>query len=43
MVYDYTVEPHERDPFVELADEALAQFSMAAIPGAWIVDTFPFR
>ncbi|KAI1179236.1 cytochrome protein [Nemania sp. FL0916] len=41
MVYGYTVEPHKTDPLVTLADEALAQFSAATVPGAWLVDLIP--
>lgn len=41
--YGYNVEPEEADPLVDLADEALAQFSTAAQPGRWMVDILPFR
>ncbi|KAF2103859.1 cytochrome P450 [Rhizodiscina lignyota] len=40
--YDYTIEPHSRDPLVDLADAALAQFSSAVTAGAWMVDMMPF-
>jgi hypothetical protein len=39
--YGYTVEPHKADPLVDVADKALAQFSAATVPGAWMVDTIP--
>ena len=42
MVYDYTIEPYNRDPFVDLADGGIEQFSLASVPGAWIVDIMPF-
>jgi hypothetical protein len=43
MVYDYTIEPHKRDPFVDLADGGIEQFSLATVPGAWLVDIMSFR
>ncbi|KER00066.1 hypothetical protein AUEXF2481DRAFT_31 [Aureobasidium subglaciale EXF-2481] len=42
VVYDYTIEPFEKDPLVDLVDEAMEQFSEATIPGRWMVDIFPF-
>jgi cytochrome P450 len=42
VVYDYTVEPFEKDPLVDLVDEAMEQFSEATLPGRWMVDIFPF-
>lgn len=39
MAYGYTIEPHNRDPLVDIADEAILQFSAATVPGAWLVDT----
>ncbi|KAI7776161.1 hypothetical protein LA080_005783 [Diaporthe eres] len=41
MAYGYTIEPHKRDPLVDVADAALLQFSAATVPGAWLVDTIP--
>ncbi|RYP09137.1 hypothetical protein DL765_008562 [Monosporascus sp. GIB2] len=41
MAYGYTIEPHEEDPLVSIADRALSQFSAAFVPGAWLVDTIP--
>ena len=43
IAYGYNIEPRKNDPLVDLADEALVQFSIAASPGAWLVDTMPFR
>lgn len=42
IAYGYTIESHKADPLVDLADEALVQFSLAGQPGAWLVDIFPF-
>ncbi|KAB8223737.1 cytochrome P450 [Aspergillus novoparasiticus] len=41
ITYGYTVEPHERDPLVDLADDAVRKFSLAMVPGAWLVDSIP--
>ncbi|KAL3490239.1 cytochrome P450 [Aspergillus germanicus] len=41
IAYGYNIDPHGRDPLVALANEALENFSAAATPGAWIVDTIP--
>ena len=41
--HGYTIEPKGADPLVDLADEALVQFSLAAAPGAWLVDVLPIR
>ena len=43
IAYGYTIEPHKPDPLVDLADEALIQFSLATSTGAWMVDVMPFR
>jgi hypothetical protein len=41
VTYGYTIEPHKEDPLVNLIEEAVMQFSLAAAPGAWLVDTIP--
>lgn len=41
MAYGYSVDPNKPDPLVGIADKTLAQFSVAAIPGAWLVDSIP--
>ena len=44
MSHGYAIERSyrgARDPLVDLADEALLQFSLAAAPGAWLVDVLP--
>ena len=42
LTYGYEVEG-VNDPFIVLANEAMAMFSVVTAPGAWIVDTLPFR
>jgi hypothetical protein len=42
LAYGYTTLEHD-DPFVQQAEIALAQFSVAAMPGAFLVDTIPWR
>ncbi|TDL20083.1 cytochrome P450 [Rickenella mellea] len=39
--YGYTIDPNGNDPLVDLADDALSQLSLAATPGAWLVDLLP--
>ncbi|KAE8401933.1 cytochrome P450 [Aspergillus pseudonomiae] len=41
ITYGYTVEPHARDPLVDLADDAVGKFSLAMVPGTWLVDSIP--
>ncbi|KAL2008457.1 hypothetical protein VTN00DRAFT_6651 [Thermoascus crustaceus] len=41
ITYGYTIEPHKKDPLVDIAEQALEQFSVAATPGAFLVDTVP--
>lgn len=43
IAYGYSIDPHKRDPLVDLADEAVEQFSLAVRPGTWMVDVLPFR
>ncbi|PKY03509.1 cytochrome P450 [Aspergillus campestris IBT 28561] len=42
IAYGYTIEPHGRDPLVDMANDAMEEFSMAATPGVWLVDTIPW-
>ncbi|KAL1603477.1 hypothetical protein SLS60_005064 [Paraconiothyrium brasiliense] len=42
MTYDYEIEREKDDPLVTLVEQALAQFSEAAVPGKWIVDVLPW-
>ncbi|GES60447.1 cytochrome P450 [Aspergillus terreus] len=39
--YGYTVEPHGPDPFVDLANTVMAEFSVATQPGTWAPDIIP--
>ncbi|KAK6814883.1 hypothetical protein RU639_009687 [Aspergillus parasiticus] len=41
IAYGYTIEPHGRDPLVDLADEAMASFGLTLLPGTWAVDFIP--
>jgi len=41
IAYGYTIEPHKEDPLIGLIEEALLQFSLATVPGAWLVDIIP--
>ncbi|KAL1984336.1 hypothetical protein VTN96DRAFT_9294 [Rasamsonia emersonii] len=42
IAYGYTIEPHKKDPFVDLADKTLLVFVAATTPTAWLVDIMPF-
>lgn len=41
MAYGYTVEPKKPDALVNLIDKMMVEFSLAAVPMAWIVDLVP--
>ena len=41
ITYGYSIEPSGSDPLVTLADNALDQFSQAAVSGKWLVDILP--
>ncbi|OGM40602.1 cytochrome P450 monooxygenase [Aspergillus bombycis] len=41
VAYGYTIEPHGHDPLVDLADDAMATFGLAILPGTWAVDFIP--
>ena len=43
IIYGYNIRPHSEDPLVSLADLTLQQFSMAIVPGMWLVDVIPAR
>jgi hypothetical protein len=43
IAYGYSIEPHERDPLVDLVNEAMDQFGKGGVAGAWLVDTIPAR
>ncbi|KAL5363253.1 cytochrome P450 [Aspergillus floccosus] len=40
--YGYTIEPHKRDPLVDLADRAMEEFSLSILAATWAVDFLPF-
>ncbi|OOF98995.1 hypothetical protein ASPCADRAFT_513115 [Aspergillus carbonarius ITEM 5010] len=39
--YGYAVEPHGRDPLVDLVDQSMDDFSRVVLPGAWLVNFIP--
>ncbi|OJD10762.1 hypothetical protein AJ78_08313 [Emergomyces pasteurianus Ep9510] len=41
MAYGYTIEPHKPDPLVDLIEQMMTEFSLAAVPMAWAVDIIP--
>ncbi|KAL1952731.1 hypothetical protein VTO42DRAFT_4409 [Malbranchea cinnamomea] len=41
MAYGYIIEPHQPDPLVDLTERMMAEFSLAAVPMAWVVDLIP--
>ena len=43
LSHGYTTTKIGQDPLVQLADDALSEFSVAAQPGKWMVDMMPFR
>lgn len=43
MAYGYTVDNDGRDPLVELIEDSLRDFNVAAQPGAFLVDIIPWR
>ena len=43
LSHGYTTTKTGQDPLVQLADDALSEFSVAAQPGKWMVDMLPFR
>jgi hypothetical protein len=42
IAYGYTIESNKSDPLVDLADEAMDQFSLGSRPGYWLVDIMSF-
>jgi hypothetical protein len=42
MTYGYSIMDHN-DPLIDIVDKATEQFAIASIPGAFLVDTLPFR
>ncbi|KAI0387367.1 putative cytochrome P450 oxidoreductase OrdA-like protein [Hypomontagnella monticulosa] len=42
IIYGYTADPHQDDLLVDMAGDAMDKFSRAVVPGAFMVDLFPF-
>lgn len=42
IAYGYTAEPHQDDVLITMVGDAMDKFARAAVPGAFIVDLFPF-
>ncbi|KAL4883962.1 putative cytochrome P450 oxidoreductase OrdA-like protein [Aspergillus karnatakaensis] len=42
ITYGYSIDQEADDPLVDIADEALVNFSISARPGTWLVDSAPF-
>lgn len=43
ITYGYTPNAKGPDPLVDMAEKTMSQFSIAGVPGQWLVDVFPFR
>lgn len=43
MAYGYTANPEGDDPLIEVIEQAITQLGIALRPGAFPVDTFPWR
>ncbi|KAJ5651549.1 uncharacterized protein N7484_005272 [Penicillium longicatenatum] len=41
MAYGYTIGSSKSDPLVDLTEQMMAEFSLAAVPMAWAVDIIP--
>lgn len=42
ITYGYTPNAQGRDPLVDMAGQAMADFTEASAPGRWAVDVLPF-
>ena len=42
MAHGYSIERYAKDPLVNLIENAAKEFYIAATPGAWLVDFFPW-
>ncbi|KAI0544513.1 cytochrome P450 [Xylaria curta] len=42
IAYGYTAESHKNDPLIDMSTDVMTKFSRAAVPGTYLVDTFPF-
>lgn len=43
ITHGYSIERASPDPLISLIERAAEEFYIAAAPGAWIVDIFPWR
>ena len=43
ITHGYSIERAIPDPLVALIEKAAQEFYIAAAPGAWLVDIFPWR
>lgn len=43
IAYGYRSEPFKNDPLIDMVGNVMEQFAVAAAPGTWLVDIFPFR
>jgi hypothetical protein len=41
IAYGYSIDYQGTDPLIDLAEEAMDQFSLAVQPGKWLVDMLP--
>ena len=41
IIYGYIAEAHQKNPLIEMASEAMENFTQAAVPGAFLVDIMP--
>ncbi|KAH7142853.1 cytochrome P450 [Dactylonectria estremocensis] len=42
IAYGYRSEPFKSDPLIDMVGNVMEQFAVAAAPGSWLVDVFPF-
>ncbi|TRX88391.1 hypothetical protein FHL15_010704 [Xylaria flabelliformis] len=42
IAYGYTAESHKNDPLIDMSTDVMTKFGRAAVPGTYLVDTFPF-
>lgn len=41
IAYGYNIEPHGRDPLIDLVNDSMENFSAVVKPGTWLVDVIP--
>jgi len=42
IAYGYTAESHKEDVLITMVGDAMDKFARSAVPGAFMVDLFPF-